>query len=108
MLFADLVATADHLFQRRLFAKMTDSQLDEASVSPHFLGAIVCHSLPCPAGGVALRSVIDGQQRLTTLQLLLQGHLDVVQDEDTQGELKGKAKSLSKTRGTWQRTGSVT
>lgn len=96
LLFADLVATADRLFQRRLFAKMTDSQPDEASVSPHFLGAIVCDSLPYPAGGVALRSVIDGQQRLTTLQLLLRGLLDVVQEEDVDGELKGKAKSLSK------------
>jgi hypothetical protein len=75
---------------------MTDSQPDEASVSPHFLGAIVCDSLPYPAGGVALRSVIDGQQRLTTLQLLLRGLLDVVQEEDVDGELKSKAKSLSK------------
>lgn len=96
LLFDDLVATADRLFQRRLFAKMTDSQPDEASVSPHFLGAIVCDSLPYPAGGVALRSVIDGQQRLTTLQLLLRGLLDVVQEEATDGELKGKAKSLAK------------
>jgi hypothetical protein len=96
LLFADLLATADRLFQRRLFARMTESQPDEASVSPHFLGAIVCDSLPYPAGGVALRAVIDGQQRLTTLQLLLRGLLDVVQEEDTGGELKGKAKSLSK------------
>lgn len=96
LLFADLVATADRLFQRRRYAKVTDSQPDEASVSPHFLGAIVCDSLPYPAGGVALRSVIDGQQRLTTLQLLLRGLLDVVQEEENDGQLKGKAKSLSK------------
>lgn len=96
LLFADLLATADRLYQRRQFAKMTGSQPDEASVSPHFLGAIVCDSLPFPAGGVALRSVIDGQQRLTTLQLLLRGVLDVVQDADTSDDLKGKAKSLAK------------
>ncbi len=96
LLFEDLIATADRLFQRRQYAKMTESQPDEASVSPHFLGAIVCDSLPYPAGGVALRSVIDGQQRLTTLQLLLRGLLDVVQEEELEGELKGKAKSLFK------------
>ena len=96
LLFEDLIATADRLFQRRQYAKMTESQPDEASVSPHFLGAIVYDSLPYPAGGVALRSVIDGQQRLTTLQLLLRGLLNMVQEEESEGELKGKAKSLFK------------
>lgn len=107
LLFADLVATADRLFQRRQFAKMADSQPDEASVSPHFLGAIVCDSLPFPAGGVALRSVIDGQQRLTTLQLLLRGLLDVVQEADTDSDLKGKAKSLSKMIGNDEDSGAA-
>jgi hypothetical protein len=96
LLFADLLATADRLFHCRQFAKLTDSQPDEATVSPHFLGAIVCDTLPFPAGGVALRSVIDGQQRLTTLQLLLRGLLDVVQEANSDSQLRGKAKSLSR------------
>lgn len=96
LLFEDLVATADRLYQRRQFALMTGAQPDEATVSPHFLGAIVCDSLPFPAGGVALRSVIDGQQRLTTVQLLLRGLLDVVQEVDGAEDLRGKAKSLAK------------
>ena len=37
----------------------------------HFLGAVVLKLRDSPAGEVAKRSVIDGQQRLTTLQLML-------------------------------------
>lgn len=40
-------------------------------VAPHFLGAIVIDQLPGPVTHIGARSVIDGQQRLTTLQLLL-------------------------------------
>jgi len=38
---------------------------------PHFLGSIVIQQLPNDPGAVQRRTVIDGQQRLTTLQLLL-------------------------------------
>jgi hypothetical protein len=40
-------------------------------VAPHFLGAIVLDQQTIPSGFIAVRHVIDGQQRLTTLQLLL-------------------------------------
>lgn len=40
-------------------------------VSPHFLGAIVVEGHSAPVGFIAVKHVIDGQQRLTTLQLLL-------------------------------------
>jgi len=40
-------------------------------VSAHFLGAVVIKQLTSPAGDPARHSVIDGQQRLTTLQILL-------------------------------------
>lgn len=39
--------------------------------TPHFLGAIVLQQLPTPTSDLQQRTVIDGQQRLTTLQLLL-------------------------------------
>ena len=39
--------------------------------APHFLGAIVLQQLPTPTSDLQQRTVIDGQQRLTTLQLLL-------------------------------------
>ena len=38
---------------------------------PHFLGAVVLQQLQNPAGTMQERTIIDGQQRLTTLQLLL-------------------------------------
>ncbi|MGA3565420.1 GmrSD restriction endonuclease domain-containing protein [Melissospora conviva] len=38
---------------------------------PHFLGAVVLQQVQNPAGTMQERTVIDGQQRLTTLQLLL-------------------------------------
>lgn len=39
--------------------------------APHFLGAIVLQQLPTRTSDLQQRTVIDGQQRLTTLQLLL-------------------------------------
>lgn len=47
-------------------------------VPPHFLGAIVLDQQRIPAGFIATRHVIDGQQRLTTLQLLLDAAQSVV------------------------------
>jgi hypothetical protein len=38
---------------------------------PHFLGAVVLQQIPNPIGLMQTRTIIDGQQRLTTLQLLL-------------------------------------
>jgi hypothetical protein len=38
---------------------------------PHFLGAIVVDQLPTLLGHIGRREIIDGQQRLTTLQILL-------------------------------------
>jgi len=39
--------------------------------TPHFLGAVVLQQVPNPTGLMQQRTIIDGQQRLTTLQLLL-------------------------------------
>jgi hypothetical protein len=44
---------------------------DLGELTGHFLGAVVLKSRDTPAGAVSRRDVIDGQQRLTTLQLLL-------------------------------------
>ncbi len=38
---------------------------------PHFLGAVVVQQTANPLGSLQERTIIDGQQRLTTLQLLL-------------------------------------
>jgi len=43
----------------------------------HFLGASVQEMIPVPAGTTEIRRVIDGQQRMTTLQILLKAFRDV-------------------------------
>lgn len=42
----------------------------EASHQPHFLGAVVLQQLQTSVGEIQQRTIIDGQQRLTTLQLM--------------------------------------
>jgi uncharacterized protein with ParB-like and HNH nuclease domain len=46
--------------------------------SQHFLGAVVFETKPPIAGDVTRHEVIDGQQRMTTLQLLLYAVHEVV------------------------------
>jgi uncharacterized protein with ParB-like and HNH nuclease domain len=43
----------------------------DATVASHFLGTIVLEQKPTSTGSLPKREVIDGQQRLTTLQILL-------------------------------------
>lgn len=54
----------------------------------HFIGAIVLRQEPNPSGGCTLRLVIDGQQRLTTLQLLIDATRKVFEEFDQQSVLQ--------------------
>lgn len=80
LLFDDLESVADRLEQERRLAELVGDPVSKADkrVAPHFLGAVVLDDLPAAAGSLDLRSVIDGQQRLTTIQLLVRGILDVL------------------------------
>ena len=50
---------------------LAQSRLDDGALpSPHFLGAIVVRQQPFPVGTLEIRDIIDGQQRLITLQIL--------------------------------------
>ncbi|MGW2143565.1 DUF262 domain-containing protein [Nonomuraea bangladeshensis] len=44
---------------------------EEEKIPPHFLGAIVLEQQWIQTGFISVRNVIDGQQRLTTLQILI-------------------------------------
>lgn len=44
---------------------------------PHFLGTIVLDQIRVPTGKISARQIIDGQQRLTTLQLALAAARDL-------------------------------
>jgi hypothetical protein len=80
LLHEDLMDAANRLLSARVKADASGEPRTRADkkVTPHFLGAIVCDQLPSSTGGIDQRAVIDGQQRLTTLQLMARGILDVV------------------------------
>lgn len=61
----------------------TPSGYGAAPVSPHFLGAIVVDQQKNLSGFIQVRHVIDGQQRLTTLQLLLDAAQEVTEKHGT-------------------------
>jgi hypothetical protein len=43
----------------------------DATIAGHFLGTVVLEQAQSPTGSIPRREIIDGQQRLTTLQVLL-------------------------------------
>ncbi|WP_313286133.1 DUF262 domain-containing protein [Stutzerimonas kunmingensis] len=62
-------------FERLLGLALTGERL-----CPHFLGAVVLEQLRNDTGSVQCRQVIDGQQRFTTLQVLLIAARDMCRD----------------------------
>ena len=60
--------------------------------TPHFLGAVVLQQVPVPVNEIGRREVIDGQQRITTLQLLL----DAVQLVCEQRNIRPAANRLAR------------
>ncbi len=64
----------------RVAAGLAEARKTDDDVAPHFLGAVVIKMLPHGAGDPDRHSVIDGQQRLTTLQILLDAVQLVTQD----------------------------
>lgn len=62
-LWTDVVETTSRL--------MDDQARDISPTRPHFLGAVVHEGLPPKTGQLPEHRLIDGQQRMTSLQLLL-------------------------------------
>src|SRR5438094_8722897 len=56
---------------------VAERRLDGKPVRPHFLGTIVLDQLRTSIGRIHVRQIIDGQQRLTTLQLALHAIRDL-------------------------------
>lgn len=61
--------------------RVAELLLQDKSPRAHFLGASVQDVPPVPPGTIETRLLIDGQQRLTTLQVLLKAFQDLVQSE---------------------------
>ena len=66
--------------------------IEDGQADGHFMGAIVLQQRPTPTGGIETRIVVDGQQRLTTLQLLI----DAIQEVCEQGGHRQSAARLSR------------
>lgn len=62
--------------------------------TPHFLGAVVLQQRPSRTGSLELREVIDGQQRLTTLQLLIAAVADAMEDRGANGREVRRLRTL--------------
>lgn len=63
-LWEDVVALAERYVRQDAFR-------------PHFMGAVVLDQLNTATGTLDLRQIIDGQQRLTTLQIVVEAACDV-------------------------------
>lgn len=79
-LWSDVESTAVRLAEARRTAHGNDLPASRADgkAPPHFLGAIVVEQHPTSTTDIKTRLVVDGQQRLITLQLLLMGALDAL------------------------------
>jgi hypothetical protein len=56
---------------------IAERKLQNKPIRPHFMGAIVLDQIPQPTGKLENRLIIDGQQRLTTIQILLEAFADI-------------------------------
>ena len=70
-----------------------DRAVAEQKTTPHFLGAVVLQQVFTATGEIEQREVIDGQQRVTTLQLLLDAIQQICEERE---ELKPVSTRLSK------------
>lgn len=82
---------------RRLAERVIHAAGDKdalALVGGHFLGAVVFKAKSAVAGDVTRHSVIDGQQRTTTLQVLLDAVHEAVQGLDYEDEAEALAELI--------------
>ncbi|MFH1555915.1 MAG: DUF262 domain-containing protein [Pseudomonadota bacterium] len=62
--------------------KFTEALEGRTNAPIHFLGAMVLDQKQTPTGHVVVRQVIDGQQRLTTLQIFLAAYRDFCRSQN--------------------------
>jgi Protein of unknown function DUF262/Protein of unknown function (DUF1524) len=101
-LWEDLIDRADALLEFKSNAEKVGGTEKLRTMRKHFLGTVVIGG---PKGGssdtIPTREVIDGQQRITTFQILLLAFRDVVkplQDEAIDDDLKKLTRNVGKYR----------
>ena len=62
--------------------ELAQSIIEDGRTEPHFMGAVVFQQRQFAAGTIERRIVVDGQQRLTTLQLLIDAIQEVLEDRE--------------------------
>lgn len=62
--------------------------MTEGRAEPHFMGAVVLQQTQFPTATIERRIVVDGQQRLITLQLLMDAIQEVLEDRKHSGPAK--------------------
>ncbi len=65
-------------------ARQAEASGRRERVRPHFLGAVVLNQLPIVSRDIDTREIIDGQQRMTTLQVFLAAAKRVAEARDDQ------------------------
>jgi hypothetical protein len=101
-LWEDLIDRLDAVGEFKANAEKVGGTEKLRAMRKHFLGTVVIGS---PKGGssdtIATREVIDGQQRITTLQILLLAFRDVIKpmgDEALDHDLKNLTRNIGKYR----------
>lgn len=97
-LWTDVESTAVRLAETRQEAHRADKPeaIADAKAAPHFLGAIVVEPHPTRTSDIKTRLVVDGQQRLITLQLLLMGALDALRSAGTDKRQLAQLRKLTR------------
>lgn len=85
-LWEDVRNTAERYIDN--LAEVADRAEAERLTGTHFMGAVVLQQVPTPSADLDTRAVIDGQQRLTTTQLLMDAAQEVFEQLDASGEAK--------------------
>jgi hypothetical protein len=91
-LWDDIEATVLRLLEARSngFNRGLEIAVADKEASPHFLGAIVLEQSATATGDLESRLVVDGQQRLATIQLLLRGVLESLVEIDADRVLRNR------------------
>lgn len=100
LLMDDILDVTNRLLRARAMAEANGQTIAaaEESIGPHFLGAVVLEGLPPKGAHVATCAVIDGQQRLTTIYLLIRGLVDVLIAKGAEERIRQARKLILITR----------
>ena len=86
-LWNDVRNTAERYLDELVLAE-GNNPLAEERAGAHFMGAVVLQQHPTASAEIETRSVIDGQQRLTTAQILMDAAQEVFEELGAEAEAR--------------------